>query len=227
MSTQTRDLLSLATGYFPDLSSRGRCGDRGICFYSKLETLLDLSSLAAPLRRRGGSALSSTATMCTQSHTVGQKSLAQPAAAGWVHVLPWIPSPARVCAIARSGREQRNRLRNLGQVEPLCGVICVSRGRQPAVNVGNMFEPRSGDTTHDTDTGGTADVQSLVPPRTEQAAEKVGLEFVLKGHGLSRAVQALYFCHPSGASAPGGYALLTFSAASKALAEECRPCRDS
>ena len=35
MSTQTRDLLSLATGYFPDLSSRAK---RGICFYSKLET---------------------------------------------------------------------------------------------------------------------------------------------------------------------------------------------
>src|ERR1019366_829520 len=56
MSTQTRDLLSLATGYFPDLSSRAK---RGICFYSKLETPLDLSSLAPPLRRRGGSAFSS------------------------------------------------------------------------------------------------------------------------------------------------------------------------
>jgi hypothetical protein len=90
-----------------------------------------------------------------------------------------------------------------------------------------MFEPRSGDTTHGTATLRTADVPSLAPPQTKQAAENVGLEFVLKGHVLSRAVQALYFCHPSGASAPGGSALLASSTASEALAEECRPWRDS
>src|ERR1019366_8002443 len=55
MSSQARDLLSRATGYFPDLSSRGRRGDRPRDMLPletrnlKLETLLDLSSLPASL----------------------------------------------------------------------------------------------------------------------------------------------------------------------------------
>jgi hypothetical protein len=46
-----------------------------------------------------------------------------------------------------------------------------------------------------------------------QAAEKVGFRLDLKGHGFSRAVQVLYFCHSERASAREESAFLTFSAA--------------
>jgi len=41
-------------------------------------------------------------------------------------------------------------------VQPLCGDICVSRGRSARGQSGKMFEPRSGGTGYDTDTVRTA-----------------------------------------------------------------------
>src|SRR5271165_4397783 len=59
--------------------------------------------------------------------------------------------------------------------------------------------------------------QKVVSGTTEDAAEKSKFQLVLKGHGFSRAVQVLYFCHPSRASARGGSAFSLFSAASSAV----------
>jgi len=47
-------------------------------------------------------------------------------------------------------------------------------------------------------------------------AEKVASRDVLKGHGFSRAVQVLSFCHPEATLVAEGSAFLTFSATSSA-----------
>ena len=48
-------------------------------------------------------------------------------------------------------------------------------------------------------------------------AEKFSSGDVLKGHGFSRAVQVLYFCHPERALAREGSAFQAFSATSLAV----------
>ena len=49
-----------------------------------------------------------------------------------------------------------------------------------------------------------------------QAAEKVASRDVLKGHGFSRAVQVLSFCHPERTLVREGSAFPTFCATSEA-----------
>jgi len=55
---------------------------------------------------------------------------------------------------------------------------------------------------------------------TSQAAEKLASRDVLKGHGFSRAVQVLSFCHPEATLVAEGSAFPTFSATSSVVPQD-------